>query len=64
MKVLTPFVFCEFKSGEGCERFASGRVEGMAFCEGHVELVTKLLGDSGVDLVKDSVMKFHHRKEA
>ncbi len=59
MKVLTPFVYCEFR-GQGedvsCQRFSSGRVEGMAFCDGHVELVSKLLGDSGVDLVKDEIV--------
>ncbi len=59
MKILTPFIYCSFRlSGNDdtseCTRLASERVEGMAFCDGHVELVNKLIGDSGVEFLKDT----------
>lgn len=57
MKILTPFRYCEFRLAEtGCDKFASGVVEGMSFCESHVNYVTKGLDDSGVELVKSKIL--------
>lgn len=66
MKILTPFAYCAFRmSGNEdtseCPRLASGRVEGMPFCEGHVELVEKLMGDSGCEFVKDEILELKKR---
>ncbi len=55
MKALTPLVYCEFRpqheDNVNCAIFAGELVHGMAFCEGHAQLVTKAVEDSGVELV-------------
>lgn len=53
MMVLTPFVYCAYRDESECPRFASGRVEGLPLCSGHVELLERMLTDSGVELVAD-----------
>ncbi len=61
IKALDPLRYCEFrKSHEDsdiCNIFAGELVKGMAFCEGHAELVNKAIEDSGVELVKSKVLK-------
>ncbi len=66
MKILTPLRYCAFRLSGGeedskCPRFASGVVEGMVFCQGHVDLVTKALDDEGIELVEDKVLKVKAR---
>lgn len=38
---------------DSCDMFAGIRIEGMAFCEAHGELIGKAIEDSGVQLVQD-----------
>lgn len=62
MKALTPLSWCEFRGVamgqdvDSCDMFAGLRIEGMAFCEAHGELISKAIEDSGVQLVQDLAM--------
>lgn len=62
LKALVPLRYCDYRlsaheDGEICTIFAGEIVEGMAFCDGHAELITKAIGDSGVELVKSKLLR-------
>lgn len=56
MKALIPLRYCEFRISSGqdvdiCATFAGELVHGLAFCEGHAELIARAMDDSGVELI-------------
>ncbi len=63
MHVMTPFVYCEYRDQNdgNCSHLASGRIEGMAFCEAHVKAVERGIEDSGVALVKDEIVDLRRK---
>jgi len=66
VKLFEPLTYCEFRvlAAEGqvdaCPHFSAGKVGGMHFCATHAPLVSKAIGDEGVEFVKGLVWKPEH----
>lgn len=62
LKALDPLRYCEYRlsaheDGDICTIFAGELIKGMAFCDGHAELISKAIEDSGVEMVKTKIIK-------